>query len=207
MSGSGAPTCVERGLRRSSGSVARRVGLLPLRATAYNPELSQTYRRMSLPKPHPWIHIAAGRQQEWLLKRNCSIAPSQLAVLFGSLACVSLGIAAAFAFRGAWLVLPFACIEVLALGAAFVVYARHATDYERIVLREDCLLVETCQAARTKRDECSPHGARVEYSGTRRELIGLVVAGRRFEVGRLIPESERPRLARQLRRQLHGIGP
>jgi uncharacterized membrane protein len=158
-------------------------------------------------KPQPWIHNTADGQQEWLLKRNCSIAPGQLAVLFGSLATVSLTIGAVFAWRGAWLVLPFACIEVLALGVAFVVYARHATDYERIVLRDDCLLVETCQAARTQRDECSPYGARVEYSGTGRELIGLVAAGRRFEVGRLIPESERSRLAKQLRRQLRGFGP
>lgn len=162
---------------------------------------------MSPPQQHPWIHVAAGHQQEWLLKRNCSLAPGQLAVLFGSLAMVSLAIGAAFAVRGAWLVLPFACIEVLALGAAFVVYARHATDYERIVLRRDCLLVETCRATRLQREQCSPSGARIEYSGTRRELIGLVAAGRRIEVGRFVPESERPRLAKQLRTQLHGIGP
>jgi uncharacterized membrane protein len=183
------------------------VNLLRLRAPAYNHELKQRSRCMAPLKPQPWTHITADGQQEWLLRRNCSIAPGQLAVLFGSLATVSLTIGAVFAWRGAWLVLPFACIEVLALGVAFVVYARHATDYERIVLRDDCLLVETCQAARTQRDECSPYGARVEYSGTGRELIGLVAAGRRFEVGRLIPESERSRLAKQLRRQLRGFGP
>jgi uncharacterized membrane protein len=180
--------------------------LLAIRAPAYNHQLSLALHRMSPPQ-HPWIHVASGDQQEWLLKRNCSLAPRQLAVIFGSLAVVSLAIATAFASRGAWLVLPFACIEVLALGAAFVVYARHAADYERIVLCRDCLLVETCQAARLQREQCNPSGARVEYAGTKRELIGVVAAGRRIDVGRFVPESERPRLAKQLQRQLRGTGP
>lgn len=153
----------------------------------------------------PWIHVATAHQQEWLLKRNCSLAPSQLAVVFASLAAVSLAVAAAFAAMGAWLVLPFACIEVLALGTAFVVYARHAADYERIVLCRDCLLVETCRAERLQREQCAPDRTRVEYGGTRRELIGLVAAGRRIDVGRFVPETDRPHLARQLRRQLQGL--
>jgi uncharacterized membrane protein len=160
---------------------------------------------MSFPMRYPWIHVASDLQQEWLLKRNCSLAPRQLAVVFGALAAVSLSVAAAFAARGAWLVLPFACIEVLALGVAFVVYARHAADYERIVLCRDCLLVETCRGDRLRREECEPAWTRVEYSGTRRELIGLVAAGRRIDVGRFVPESERRDLARQLRAQLQGV--
>ena len=153
----------------------------------------------------PWIHVATAHRQEWLLKRNCSLAPGQLAVVFASLAAVSLAVAGLFAAWGAWLVLPFACIEVLALGTAFVVYARHAADYERIVLCRDCLLVETCRAERLQREQCAPARTRVEYGGTRRELIGLVAAGRRIDVGRFVPESDRPDLARQLRRQLQGI--
>lgn len=159
----------------------------------------------TIPMQHPWIHVATAHRQEWLIKRNCSLAPRQLAVIFGSLAAVSLGIAAMFATRGAWLVLPFAFIEVLALGTAFVVYARHAADYERIVLCRDCLLVETCRAERLRREECAAAWARVEYSGSRRELVGLVVSGRRIDVGHFVPESDRRLLARQLTAQLQGI--
>jgi uncharacterized membrane protein len=110
-----------------------------------------------------------------------------------------------FASWGAWLVLPFALVEVLALGTAFVVYARHAADYERIVLCPDCLLVETCRADRLRREECVPAWTRVEYSGMRRELVGLVTAGRRIDVGRHVAESDRRRLARHLTVQLQGI--
>ena len=51
---------------------------------------------MSFPMRYPWIHVASDRQQEWLLKRNCSLAPRQLAVIFGGLALVSLSIATLF---------------------------------------------------------------------------------------------------------------
>jgi len=160
---------------------------------------------MNLPMQYPWIHVTSAHQHEWLLKRNCSLAPGQLALVFASLAAVSLCIAAFFAVQGAWLVVPFACIEVLALGAAFVVYARHAADYERIVLCPDGLLVERRWAERLHREECAPAWVRVEYNGARRELIGLVTDGRRIDVGRLVPESDRRQLARQLRLRLNGI--
>jgi len=160
---------------------------------------------MIVPMPYPWIHVASAHQHEWLLKRNCSLAPRQLAAVFVSLAAVSLCIAGLFAVQGAWMVLPFACVEILALGVAFLVYSRHAADYERIVLCRDCLLVETCRAERLRREECAPAWTRVEYSGTRRELIGLVARGRRIDVGRFVPESERPVLAGQLRTQLQGL--
>lgn len=183
----------------------RRVGLLAIVAEAYNHPSRWTFRCMPFPMQYPWIHVASAHQQEWLLKRNCSLAPQQLALIFASLATVSLLIAALFASQGAWMVLPFACLEVLALGAAFLLYARHAADYERIVLCRDCLLVETCRAASLSREQCAPGRTRVEYTGSRQELIGLVAAGRRIEVGRFVPESDRPDLARQLRVQLQGI--
>jgi uncharacterized membrane protein len=44
--------------------------------------------------------------------------------VFGALAAVTLLIGAGFALIGAWLVLPFAGLEVMALGAAFLCRAR-----------------------------------------------------------------------------------
>lgn len=47
-----------------------------------------------------------------LLKRNCSISPAALARVLALLAAVTLGIGIGFAAAGAWLVLPFAGMEV-----------------------------------------------------------------------------------------------
>jgi uncharacterized membrane protein len=56
--------------------------------------------------------------------RNCSISPAGFAGAIALLAAVTLAIGAGFALVGAWLVLPFAGLEVLALGAAFLYHAR-----------------------------------------------------------------------------------
>ena len=52
------------------------------------------------------------------LKRNCSISPAGLACVFAALALAALAIGTGFALAGAWLVLPFAGLEALLLGAA-----------------------------------------------------------------------------------------
>ncbi len=51
--------------------------------------------------------------------------------MFASLAAVAIGIGIGFAAVGAWLVLPFAGVEALALGIAFVATARRAGDYQQ----------------------------------------------------------------------------
>ena len=52
------------------------------------------------------------------------MSPAGLAATFLSLAAVVLVIGIGFTLVGAWPVLPFAGLEVLALGAAYFVYAR-----------------------------------------------------------------------------------
>ena len=54
------------------------------------------------------------------------MSPAGLATAFAALAVLTLAIGVGFAVIGAWLVLPFAGLEALALAAALFVYARHA---------------------------------------------------------------------------------
>ena len=61
-----------------------------------------------------------------ILKRNCSMSPAGLATAFAVLAVLTLAIGVGFAVVGAWLVLPFAGLEVLMLAVAFFLYARRA---------------------------------------------------------------------------------
>ena len=76
--------------------------------------------------------VAGDSSVQWLLRRNCSMTPTQLVAFYLSLCAWSLAIAGAFWWRGATLVMPFAGIEILAVGAALLVYARHAGDRERM---------------------------------------------------------------------------
>jgi uncharacterized membrane protein len=141
---------------------------------------------------------------QWLLKRNCSVTPAQLLWLYVSLCALSLGIAGFFWTQGATLVMPFACLELLVVGAAFSSYARHAADGERIVLQGGQLVVELESAGRLERAEFNRQWVRVEPRHGDGSLIEVSAQGRSVRVGRHVRPELRPALAREIRHALRG---
>jgi uncharacterized membrane protein len=143
-----------------------------------------------------------GQNIHWFLKRNCSVTPAQLGWLYASLCAVSLGIATVFWFQGAVLILPFAWLELAAVGVAFLVYARHARDGETISLEGRQLVVELESAGHLERAEFNRDWVRVEPLAGDRSLIELSGQGRRVNVGRYLRPELRPVLAQEIRRAL-----
>ena len=133
------------------------------------------------------------------LKRNCSISPAGLACVFAALAVAVLAIGTGFALLGAWLILPFAGLEVLLLAGAFFLQARHATDYERIELAGERLRIDVADGERLARYELDARHARVAMDqGT------LVLRGprERVELGRHLDAESRATFATELQRRL-----
>jgi uncharacterized membrane protein len=139
---------------------------------------------------------------QWALKRNCSVSPAQLGWFYASLCVVSLGIATFFWFQGATLVLPFAWIELAVVGIAFLVYARHASDGERISLQGARLVVELESAGHLERAEFHRDWVRVEPRAEDRSLIEVSGRGRSVWVGRFVRPELRPALAQEIRSAL-----
>jgi uncharacterized membrane protein len=154
-----------------------------------------TFRFATLPAQGSHNHEAV----QWLLKRHCSITPSQLGWLYVSLCVLSLGIAALFWSQGATLVMPFAWAELLAVGAAFLMDARHAGDGEKIVLQGGQLVVELETAGRTQRTEFNREWVRIEFHDGDGSLIEVSGQGRSVWVGRYVRPELRPALAREIR--------
>jgi len=115
------------------------------------------------------------------------------------MACVSLTIGAFCWFQGAVLVLPFASLELLALGTAFVVYARHALDGERIWLEGSVLVVESENAGEMVRREFQRAWVRIEHAAHGQAMIEICCHGQRLPVGRFVRNELRQRLATELR--------
>ncbi len=136
---------------------------------------------------------------QWLLKRNCSVTPAQLGWLYVSLCVVSLAIAIFFWVQGARMVMPFTWLELLAVGMAFVVYARHARDGEKIVLQGGQLVVELETAGRMQRAEFNRQWVRVEPKSGDGSLIEVSGQGQSVRVGRHLRPELRPALAREIR--------
>jgi uncharacterized membrane protein len=132
-----------------------------------------------------------------VLKRNCSMSPKALAGVFAALALVVLLIGAGFALVGAWLVLPFAGLEVLLLAGAYVAYGRHAADYERLEIAPGDLTVELAQANRVARYRLV--NAKVSVEDGR---VVLRDAKEELEVGRYLSAEKRAELAAELQKRL-----
>ena len=115
---------------------------------------------------------------------------------------VILTIASGFWMLGARLVMPFAWLEILAVGIAFVIYGRHAADGERISLQGSRLVVELETAGKLERAEFDRSRVRVEPKTGNRSLIMLSAQGRSVEVGRFVRPELRPALASEIRMAL-----
>ena len=141
-------------------------------------------------------------KREWILKQNCSLSPRQLVQAYAVLCAGSLLVASYFTFHGAWLVMVFALLELSCVAAAFLYFARHATDRECIELSDACLLVELVRAEQKSQFKLDPRRTQVAAPEKGRGLIGLVANGKRVEVGRFLTEWRRREFARELSREL-----
>lgn len=121
---------------------------------------------------------------------------------------VSLGIGLAFAWMGFWVILPFAGLELMALGAGLYVSLR-SNDYREVVtVSGDCVTVEYGRIggpdrvvkkfkrawARTRLE--SPRGR----TGNARLLVGA--SGQFVELGRCLTDAEKEQLGKRLKNVL-----
>lgn len=167
------------------------------------------------PAPAPWPNATRPRSAwrfgreidgvlQWVLPRNCSLTPYQLLAACAVLCGVSLLIATAFWLQGAPAVIVFAGLETAALGAAIVVFARHAADRETITLRGHALAVEHRCGAEVSRADFRAEWVRVEPTAGEGSLVELSGGGQSACVGRYLPAGQRADLARELRAALRG---
>jgi uncharacterized membrane protein len=138
-------------------------------------------------------------------RRNNSLSSTGRLVAFALIFIISIGIAAAFATFGAWLILPFAGLEMLVLFLAFHHMERHAADYEQIEIDGGTVKVEWTSAGSLHHGAFNRHWAQVVVNGDGSRLA-LRSHGRELEIGRYLNDEQRLDLARALRRRLHAAG-
>jgi uncharacterized membrane protein len=137
-----------------------------------------------------------------VIRRNNSLSSTGRLVAFALIFIVSIGIAAAFATFGAWLILPFAGLEMLVLFFAFRYMERHAADYELIEIDGDAVKVEWSSGGAVLKGAFNRHWAQV-VSNEDGSRLALRSHGRELEIGRYMNDEQRLDLARALKRRLH----
>jgi len=136
-------------------------------------------------------------------KRNRSLSSAELRRAFWFIAFVSLAIASVWSAMGAWLILPFAGLEVGALYIAFRSWSRRADDYEQVVIHGDRLLVECRMQGRMRRFDANRRWTQVIVrNGMRGRQVSLRSHGREIEFGTFLSEGARMEAVRKLRDHL-----
>lgn len=140
-----------------------------------------------------------------IARPNCSLSPRGRVAVVALIASFSLLVAIGFSLIGAWLVLPFAGLELLALAYAFYHIHCHAEDYESITIAGDHLAVEKRDYKNVSQIVFNRYWARV----TLRELpsgeqcLLLRSHGKEVEFGRrFMDNQQRIALARQLKQRV-----
>jgi uncharacterized membrane protein len=137
-----------------------------------------------------------------VVRRNNSLARRQLWQVFALLAMVSLALALAFAYAGAWPVLPYSVLELALLAVAFRHVRRRADDWERLTIVGDRVIVERASGGSRQRHEFNRPWLQVECGTGAAPVLTLRFAGEVFEFGDALPVAERVALAGELRRML-----
>lgn len=147
---------------------------------------------------------ATAQPAGWLfeLRRNVSITPRQLMAAYALLCGVSLVIAAGFWSQGVTVVGLFTGLELLGVGIALLVMARHAGDRETVTLTDRELAVEHYFGASMVRTAFRAEWVRVEPAADDGSLVELSGEGRSVRVGRHVRPELRVELAQELRRAL-----
>jgi uncharacterized membrane protein len=143
--------------------------------------------------------LLAGGGMQWSFKPNCSITPAQLGLVYLSLCALSMLIAAFFYWQGAPFVAAFAGIELLALGLALLVFARHVGDHEILTLQGSLLAVRRQLGTRQQDFELPLAWLSVEPAAGQGSLVQLRGRGQQLHVGRFLRPHQRAALALELR--------
>lgn len=146
--------------------------------------------------------FGATRALQWQLRRNCSVSPGQMLAAYALLCTLALAVALFFWFTGARVVLAFTGFELMLLGVAMLLFARHVGDGETLTLVGRSLLVERAAGARVQRTAFAADWLTVEPAAGQNSLVQLAGQGHTMRIGRFLSPELRGEFARELRRML-----
>lgn len=144
--------------------------------------------------------------RRFLIRPNCSLPWRDAVRFYLGMVVVSFGIAIAFALKGAWLILPFAGLEMLVLGIALYVVARRTTDWQEISIDADQVDIVERDSGQAQSFQRAWVRVIHEVAPVRGHPSRLCIRshGRSVEVGRCLNEEEKRYLAEQLNRAVRG---
>jgi uncharacterized membrane protein len=136
---------------------------------------------------------------DFYLKRNCSISPKSLALIFMVLGLFSVLIGIIFYTLGANLILPFSFVEVFALATAYFFNALHANDFEHLKIDKEHIYFESKYGRKFRKEKFIKSMTRV-FPSTHKNLVNLSQGKKNIILGYNVHINCRPILESEIRR-------
>lgn len=141
-------------------------------------------------------------------KPNNSLSLQGFLWLFASILLITATVAIGVSIAGAWLVLPFAGIEVMAFAYAFHHVIVHYGDFERVSLVGNEVVVEKCNDKNSEKFTFERYWAKVTLRNNEDGDCSIFIGshGKEVEFGsRYMDQDQRITVAKQLKQQLKTI--
>ena len=138
----------------------------------------------------------------WRTKRNCSLTPKQLSVFYALLVGVSLSVGIGFFIAGIWVVPIFTAIEVTAVTISFLVYSRHALDFEEIQINDTKLTVTKFIGYKTHVYEFNTLWTELILPPRNGKVFRLSESSQTVELGQFVPREQLRFFIAEIRRYL-----
>jgi len=142
---------------------------------------------------------------EMVARPNSSLTAKGRVYAVMIIAAISFAVAIGFSLIGAWLVLPFAGIELLAIGYAFYYIHCHSQDYESIVIEGDQISVEKKSYKAVSKMVFNRYWVKVLLRLTPNgdQMLSLRSHGKEIDFGRsYMTNDQRLELAKQLKERV-----
>ncbi len=150
----------------------------------------------------------AGSDCRWVIRPNQSLSWRGALRIYLVITICVMGTALAFALHGFWPVLPFAGLELIALGTAFYLCLSRSQNREVVSVGASVVTVEKGRHEPQEHWECPRAWARVllEQSPIAwyPSRLSIAYQERRVEIGRFLHEAERRELADALEQAIRG---
>lgn len=151
----------------------------------------------------------SSHQSEFVIRPNGSFHSRTGIWLIALLVIIALGIAMRFAILGYWLILPFALLDVMAVGTVFYLIIRQSEYVERVVVSESRVEIFHIQDNADAKWEFPLHWTQIRLERPRhrgypaRLLLGC--RGKWVEIGSCLTDRERGTLTQALKDEFRRI--
>ncbi len=138
----------------------------------------------------------------WQMKRNCSLTPTQLLKFYIALVCLSAIVATGFLLAGAWVVPIFTAIELSVVTVGFLIYCRHAVDYEEIAINGDRLVVRKVIGCKETDYEFNTRLVKIEPPVKGQKVFSICQSDMKVEVGQFVRKEQLSALQKVIKNSL-----